>query len=247
MPSHLIYGKQAVRELLRAGRRKVKSIHYVKQSTRRLDDILALAEKKGVQLKPESVKQLDERTGGAVHQSIAALVDPPSIHDLDSFIDRVLKSGEKPIVVIMDSIMDPQNFGAILRVAETFGVSGAIFPKDRSCDINSTVVKTSAGATEYLEFCRVTNLAQTIKILRENLFHVVAADPDGETPLTAFKPSFPLAVVLGSEGKGVRPLVKKSCDETLKIPLYGKVDSLNVSAAASVIFYEIARQFQQQS
>lgn len=243
MPSHLIYGKQAVMELLRAGRRRVKSIHYVQSASQKLTPLLSLAEKMGISLTPASVKQLDNRTGGAVHQSIMAIVEPPSIHDLESFIDRVTADGKKAVVVIMDSIMDPRNFGAILRSAETFGVAGAIFPKDRSCDINSTVVKTAAGATEYLEFCRVTNISSTVRQLREEGFYVVAADQDGEADVSGFEATFPLAVVLGSEGKGVRPLVKKNCDETLRIPLYGKVASLNVSSAAAVIFYEISKQF----
>lgn len=228
-------------ELLRAGRRKVKTIHYVQKSSQKLETVLSKAESMGIPLKQTDIKELDRRTGGAVHQSILAIVEPPSIHDLNSFIDRVTSGDKKPVVVIMDSIMDPQNFGAILRSAETFGVAGAIFPKDRSCDINSTVVKSSAGATEHLEFCRVTNIANTIRQLRDNRFYIIAADPDGETALESFSPSFPLAVVMGSEGKGLRPLVKKSCDETIKIPLYGKVDSLNVSAAAAVIFYEISK------
>ena len=243
MPSHLVYGKQAVMELLRAGRRRVESIHYVKSSSQRLDPVLSLAKKMGIHLTESTVKQLDNRTGGAVHQSVAAIVGPPAIHDLKSFIARVTADRKKSVVVIMDSIMDPRNFGAILRSAETFGVAGAIFPKDRSSDINSTVVKTAAGATEYLEFCRVTNIASTVRQLREEGFYVIAADTDGRTALPDFTPMFPLAVVVGSEEKGVRPLVKKNCDETLKIPLYGKIASLNVSSAAAVIFYEISKQF----
>ena len=199
MPSHLIYGKQAVMELLRAGRRRVESIHYVESASQKLTPVLSLAKKMGIPLTPATVRQLDDRTGGAVHQSVAAIVGPPAIHDLESFIARVTADGRKSVVVIMDSIMDPRNFGAILRSAETFGVAGAVFPKDRSSDINSTVVKTSAGATEHLEFCRVTNIASTVRQLREEGFYVVAADSDGNTALADFTPMFPLAVVVGSE------------------------------------------------
>lgn len=205
--------------------------------------ILSLAKKMGIPLTESTVKHLDNRTGGAVHQSVAAIVGPPAIHDIKSFIGRVTADGKKCVVVIMDSIMDPRNFGAILRGAETFGVAGAIFPKDRSSDINSTVVKTAAGATEHLEFCRVTNIANCVRQLREKGFYVIAADQDGETNVSGFSAEFPLAVVVGSEGKGVRPLVKRNCDETIRIPLYGKVASLNVSSAAAVIFYEISKQF----
>jgi 23S rRNA (guanosine2251-2'-O)-methyltransferase len=141
----------------------------------------------------------------------------------------------------MDSIEDPHNFGAVLRSAETLGIAGAIFPKDRSCEINSTVVKSSAGATEHMDFCRVTNISETLRHLRKEGFYAVAAEMDGEINLPDFKPTFPLVVVIGSEGKGVRPLVRKNCDAAVRIPILGKLDSLNVSSASAIIFYEISK------
>jgi len=242
MADRIIYGRHPVAELLRAGRRRVRAVLYAQKSGKNLRDILALAEKAGVPLRVCDAGKLDALAKGALHQGIVAEVEPPAVSDIDTFVERVMKSGERPFVVALDSIVDPHNFGAILRSAESFGAAGAIFPKDRSADINSTVVKTSAGATEYMEFCKVTNMAMAMKKLRAEGFHVIAAEADGETSLRDFQPSFPLAVVLGSEGKGVRPLVRKNCDEIVRIPLSGEVASLNVSAAAAVVFYEISRQ-----
>lgn len=241
MKTDVVYGVRAVLEVLRAGRRKVKSIFYVKESARRFEEIFDLAAKKNIPLKTAGRRQLDERTAGGNHQSVFAVVEPPAVHgDIQSFIASVTAGGGKTVIAVLDSIQDPGNFGAILRSAETFGVRGAIFAKNRSCGINSTVVKTSAGATEYLEFCRVANIARTLEELRTAGFHIIAAEPDGDTPLDKLAPSFPLAVVMGSEEKGVRPLVKKSCDETVRIPAFGRVESLNVSTAAAVVFYEIS-------
>lgn len=227
-------------EVLRAGRRKVSLIRYAKDGERRLKEILDSAEKKGIRLQPTGNKELGNLVKGAVHQGVVADVSPPSFHELASFTAMVKASGEKPVIAILDSISDPHNFGAILRSAEVLGVAGVIFPKDRSADINSTVIKTSAGATEYLEFCKVTNIARTIDELKKDEFWVIAADADGEHDLKSFDPTYPLAIVLGSEGEGVRPLVKKGCDAVVRIPQKGKVSSLNVSSAAALLFYELA-------
>lgn len=226
-------------EVLRAGRRKVSLIRYAKDSERRLKEILDSAEKKGIRLQPAGNRELANLVKGAVHQGVVADVAPLSIHGLDSFIKKV-KAWEKPVVAVLDSISDPHNFGAILRSAEVLGVAGVIFPKDRSADINSTVVKTSAGATEYLEFCKVTNIARTLDELKKDGFWVIAADADGEHDLKTFDPTYPLAIVLGSEGEGIRPLVRKGCDAVVRIPQKGKVSSLNVSSAAALLFYELA-------
>ena len=241
MATDIVFGKHPVMEVLRAGKRAVEAVFYVQHAAPKMQDLLGLAQKKGIPLKTASPHQLDQRAQGGLHQGVLAVVEPVQPHDLDFFIDLVRSKSPKPVVVVMDSIEDPHNFGAILRSAETFGVAGAIFPKDRSCDINSTVVKTSAGATEYLDFCRVTNIAETLRQLRREGFYIVAAEADGEKQLPDFTPQFPLAIVVGSEGKGVRPLVKKNCDETVCIPLSGKVESLNVSTAAAIFFYETAK------
>lgn len=226
-------------EVLRAGRRKVISIFYVEGTSHNLKELLDLAARKGVALKTAGRRQLDERSRSENHQGVIAVVELPQLRDFQSFVANVMSKNKKPVVVVLDSITDPRNFGAILRSAEAFGVCGAVFAKNRSCEINSTVIKASAGATEYMEFCRVTNISRTLEKLHGEGFHIIAAETNGKVPLDKFKPSFPLAVVLGSEGKGIRPLVKKNCDETIRIAHSGNVGSLNVSAAAAVIFYRI--------
>ena len=239
MATEIVFGRHPVMEVLRAGRRKVEALFHVPDSGGRHKELLDLAAQKGVPVKTASNHQLDRRTQGAVHQGVLAVVEPITLCELDFFIDLVRSKKKEPVVVVMDSIEDPHNFGAVLRSAESLGVAGAIFPKDRSCDINSTVVKTSAGATEHMDFCRVTNISETLKHLRREGFFAVAAEANGETSLADFKPVFPLAVVIGSEGKGVRPLVRKNCDASVSIPLRGNVESLNVSTAAAIIFYEV--------
>jgi len=157
MSSHIIYGRHPLFEVLKAGRRKVFSISYATGSEKGLGEILRKAEARKIPLRKSSRRELSERTDGANHQGVAADVGPPATFELNAFIKR-MGGREKGVVVALDSISDPHNFGAMLRSAESLGVAGAMFPKDRSCDINATVVKTSAGATEYLDFCRVTNL-----------------------------------------------------------------------------------------
>jgi 23S rRNA (guanosine2251-2'-O)-methyltransferase len=241
MASEIVFGKHPVMEVLRAGRRKVEAIFHVPESAGRLHEVLELAKTKNIPIKSASGHQLDKRTQGGVHQGLLAVVDPIQLTELDFFIDLVKSKTQTPVIVVMDSIEDPHNFGAVLRSAETLGVAGIIFPKDRSCDINSTVVKSSAGATEYLDFCRVTNISETLKVLRTEGFYSVAAEANGEQRLPDFQPQFPLAIVIGSEGKGVRPLVRRNCDSSVSIPIGGNVESLNVSAAAAIIFYEVLK------
>ena len=226
-------------EVLLAGKRKVQLVRYAKDSERRLKEILDLAEKNGIRTQPTGNRDLANIVKGAVHQGVVAEVSPSSSHELGTFVEMVKASGDKPVIAVLDSISDPHNFGAILRSAEVLGVAGIIYPKDRSADINSTVVKTSAGATEYLEFCKVTNIARTLDELKKDGFWVIAADADGEHDLKSFDAAYPLAIVLGSEGEGIRPLVKKGCDVVVRIPQKGKVSSLNVSSAAALLFYEL--------
>jgi 23S rRNA (guanosine2251-2'-O)-methyltransferase len=243
MSTEIVFGRHPVMEVLRAGKRKVETIFHVPESAHRLKDVLDFAAQKKIPIKTAGNHQLDRRTQGGLHQGLMAVVEPIPLHTLDFFVELVRSKKKNPVVVVMDSIEDPHNFGAVLRSAETLGLAGAIFPKDRSCDINSTVVKSSAGATEHLDFCRVTNISETLKTLRNEGFYSVAAEADGEINLPDFKPTFPLAIVIGSEGKGVRPLVRRNCDSSVRIPLFGNVSSMNVSSASAIIFYEVSKGF----
>jgi len=161
---------------------------------------------------------------------------------LEELIELAFQKSPLPILVALDSIQDPQNLGAIIRSAEALGIHGIVLPKNRTSAINETVAKCSSGAIEYLPIAWVTNLTRGIEQLKKAGFWVAGIAPDGNTPCYQHKFDAPMVLVIGGEEKGIRPLLKKSCDVTLKIPMEGSLGSLNASAAAAVIFYETLRQ-----
>jgi 23S rRNA (guanosine2251-2'-O)-methyltransferase len=157
-------------------------------------------------------------------------------------LEEVLGTSKPPLLVLLDEIEDPQNMGAIIRTAECAGVDGIIIPEHRSTGLTETVSTVAAGALEHMKVARVVNLARTMEELKERGIWLVGAEGGGRSPWHAFDYTLPVGVVLGSEGKGLRPLVRKRCDTVLSIPLYGRITSLNVSAAAAVFLFEAARQ-----
>ncbi|MDD8025329.1 MAG: 23S rRNA (guanosine(2251)-2'-O)-methyltransferase RlmB [Acidobacteriota bacterium] len=173
------------------------------------------------------------------HQGVIAVLAPKEFATLE---DILRGAGEKPLLVLLDEIEDPQNLGAILRSAECAGVDGVILPERRSAGLTETVLEVSAGALEHLKVARVTNLVQAMERLKEKGIWIVGAESGGDGFFWEFDYTQPAAIVLGSEGKGIRPLVRKTCDRVLSIPMGGKINSLNVAAAASVFFFEAARQ-----
>lgn len=172
------------------------------------------------------------------HQGAAALVSPKEF----SNVDEILSSSGVPLVVLLDGIEDPQNLGAIMRTAEGAGVDGIILPERRSVGLTETVSSVSAGALEYLSVARVKNLARTMDDLKDRGLWLVGAESGQDENWCEFDYSVPVGLVLGSEGKGLRPLIRKKCDKILSIPLLGKITSLNVSAAAAVFLFEVVRQ-----
>ncbi|MBT5029422.1 MAG: 23S rRNA (guanosine(2251)-2'-O)-methyltransferase RlmB, partial [Nitrospina sp.] len=160
----------------------------------------------------------------------------------EELIEIAFQKTSLPTLVILDGIQDPQNLGAIIRSAETLGIQGLILPKHGSPDLNETVAKCSSGALEHLPITWVTNLNHCIEKLKESGFWVAGVVPDGEMPCYQYKFNAPSALVIGGEEKGIRPLLKKSCDVTLAIPMNGKLQSLNAASASTVIFYENLRQ-----
>ena len=184
-------------------------------------------------------KRLDQVAPG--HQGVMAEVSPKSYASLEDILAR----SAKPFVVILDEIEDPQNLGAIVRSAEGAGADGIILPERRSAGLSETVDTVSAGALEHLPVARVTNLVRAMEELKEKGLWLVGAEGSGSGPWYSFDYTGPVGIVLGSEGKGIRPLVRKTCDQVLSIPLAGKVTSLNVAAAAAVFFFEVVRQRRQ--
>ena len=173
------------------------------------------------------------------HQGVVAVLAPKEFATLDSVLAA---AGPAPFLVLLDEVEDPQNLGAILRSAEGAGAHGVILPERRSAGLTETVSEVSAGALEHLRVARVPNLVQTMIHLRESGIWLIGAAGEGDGRFWEFDYTQPVGIVLGSEGKGIRPLVRKNCDRILSIPMGGKVNSLNVASAASVFFFEVVRQ-----
>lgn len=203
--------------------------------------IIAMAKEKNIVIQYVDKHKLDEISTSHAHQGVIASVSEYEYYELDELIKSVTEKGEDPFFIILDEITDPHNLGSIIRTADAVGAHGVIIPKRRSVHITPIVVKASAGAVEYVPVCKVTNIVNTIKTLKEHGLWIAAADMDGQTfyeqNLTG-----PIGLVIGSEGFGISRLVKKNCDFTVKMPMVGNVTSLNASVAGSILLYEIFKQ-----
>ncbi|CEP81516.1 23S rRNA (guanosine(2251)-2'-O)-methyltransferase RlmB [Paraclostridium sordellii] len=203
--------------------------------------IVAMAKEKNIVIQYVDRNKLDEISTSHSHQGVIANVSNYRYYELDELIKSVEEKGEDPFFIILDEITDPHNLGSIIRTADAVGAHGVIIPKRRSVHITPTVAKASAGAVEYVPVCKVTNIVNTIKTLKEHGMWIAAADMDGQTfyeqNLTG-----PIGLVIGSEGFGISRLVKKNCDFTVKMPMVGNVTSLNASVAGSILLYEIFKQ-----
>jgi len=236
-----ISGRNAVKELLSSGR-DIDKI-YVQRGEREgsVKVLIAKASERKIPIIEVEKSKLDSMCGGASHQGIVAMAAEHDYSSVDEIIEYAESKGEKPFVVICDGIEDPHNLGAIIRSAECSGVHGVIIPKRRAVGLTQVVAKSSAGALEHMRVARVTNLPSLIDDLKERGFWIYAADMGGEA---YYKTDYSgaVAVVLGSEGFGISRLVKEKCDFITSIPLYGNVNSMNVSCAAAVILSEVAKQ-----
>ena len=246
----VVFGLGPVRELLRARRGGIALVWVSRARGRRgadpLAELVAEAERLGIPVEPREPAELDEAAGpGAVHQGVVAIAGAFPYADLDDIAARAQAAGPRGLVVALDSVTDPHNLGAIARSAYLFGAHGLVLPRDRAAEVTAVAVKASAGATEHLAIAQVTNLARALGELKERGLWIAAltAGP-GTTPLWQLDAAAtPLCLVLGAEGAGIRPLVERQCDFRIAIPMLGTaVGSLNVSVAAGVALYEIARQ-----
>ena len=237
----LVVGRNAVLELIKSGR-EIENILIAKgEREGSVSRIIALARDKGIVVKTVDRKKLDFISAGANHQGVAANVSAHEYCSVEDILELAKSKNEPPFIVICDEIEDSHNLGAIIRTAEACGVHGVIIPKRRNVGLNFIVAKTSCGALEYVKVARVSNISSTIEKLKKENVWVYAADMDGQLwSKTDF--SGGVALVVGSEGKGVGEHVKANCDVTVSLPMKGKVNSLNASVAAGVIMYEIARQ-----
>ena len=237
----IVVGRNAVRELLKSDR-DIDKI-FVQRGEREGSIVVLVAEAtaKHVPLVEVEKAKLDSMTGGANHQGIVAMAAQKEYCDVEDILAIAEERGEKPFIVISDGITDPHNLGALIRCAEGAGAHGIIIPKRRAVGITSAVSKSSAGAIEHMAIAKVSNIAATVELLKKKGVWVFAAEAGGEAYYdTDFNCA--VAIVLGSEGDGVSQIVKEKSDYIVSIPMYGKVNSLNVSTAAAVILSEVARQ-----
>jgi 23S rRNA (guanosine2251-2'-O)-methyltransferase len=235
-----IYGINPVHEALRSGRCRIKEIWVAQgRSATGLEGIISKAQSEEIPIKKVERKQLDSLTRNAPHQGVVGFIDQFNYAGLDEVLQG--KAGA-PLLLILDGIEDPRNLGALIRTADACGVWGVIIPKDRASGITPVVVKASAGAVFHVPIVRVTNIHSTIREIKEHGIWVAGAAVDAQTDLYHHDLTAPLAVVIGGEGRGMRPLVRRECDLLIAIPMKGAVNSLNASAAGAIILYEVIRQ-----
>ena len=237
----VVVGRNSVKELLN-GERDIEKMYISKGDKEgSINQLLGIAADRGIPIFEVDKQKLDTIAKGNKHQGIIAIAAERNYSSIDDIIEYAKERGQSPFVIICDGVEDPHNLGAIIRSAECCGAHGVIIPKRRAVGLTGTVSRSSAGALEHMRIAKVTNLAMTIDELKEKGFWIYGADMDGsEYYNTDFKGS--VALVMGSEGFGISRLVKEKCDFIVSIPLYGCVNSMNVSCAASVIFAEIAKQ-----
>ena len=242
MDEQYIVGRNPVLEILKAGK-EIEKIYILKGDLKgSINKIIGIAKDKNIMIQQVDRNKLEQIAQGSSHQGVAALVTPYVYFSIDDILEKAKKLSESPFIVILDGIEDPHNLGAIIRTAECGGVHGIIIPKRRAAHVTSTVYKSSAGAVEHMMIAKVNNISDTIEELKEKGLWIYGADADGEEYYFNTDLKGPIALVIGNEGKGISRLVKEKCDFLLKIPMYGKVSSLNASNAASILIYEVVKQ-----
>lgn len=241
MSENLVPGRNAVKELLSTGRDIDKILVAKGDREGSISLLVSMAIERKIPVVEVERRKLDVITAGAKHQGIVASVAEHSYATVDDILAIAKERGEAPFIIVADGIEDPHNLGAIIRSAECAGAHGLIIPKRRAVGLTAVVAKTSAGAMEHLAVARVSNITTTLEELKEKGLWVYGADMDGQT-YEEVDMKGAVALVLGSEGFGISRLVREHCDFMLSIPMYGRVNSMNVSAAAAVLVCEVARQ-----
>lgn len=237
----IIEGRNPIIEAIK-NNRSIEKIMVNKASKEgSIKKILAMAKEKKVIIQEVDRHKLDEMSESRAHQGVIAITSDYRYYDLDEILEIPKERGEDPFFIILDGITDPHNLGSIIRTADAVGAHAVIIPKRRSVQITPIVAKASAGAVEYLPVCKVTNIVNTIKTLKENGLWIAAVDMDGQT-FYQQNLGGPLGLVVGSEGEGISRLVKQNCDFTVSMPMSGNVTSLNASVAGGILLYEVYRQ-----
>ena len=236
----LIIGRNPVTEALKSGM-NIDSILIDPNAGGSITRITAMAKERGIVVKEASEQKLSKLCRGASHQGVIAVAACAEYSSIEDIFAAAESKGEDPFIIICDEIEDPHNLGAIIRTAETAGAHGVIIPKRRSASLNYTVFKTSAGAASYVPVARVPNLVQAVEELKRRGVWICGTDGAGEDYASADLRG-PIGLVVGSEGFGMGRLMKEKCDFLLKLPMAGRITSLNASVAAGIFMYEIVRQ-----
>ncbi len=239
----VLIGFNAVLEALKAGRRDVDHLYLSEdRHDGRIRELLSLARAKGVPFTREPKARLTIRAGTPNHQGVVALVAGAKYLEVEELLDLAKRKGESPFFLVLDGVEDPRNFGSILRTAEAAGVEGVIVPKHRAVGLNQTVAKVACGALEYIGVARVANIPSCLERLKAEGFWIIGADP--RSPRVLYEADFrgPLALVVGGEDVGLRPMVKARCDLLVSIPMKGQISSLNTAVATAILVFEAIRQ-----
>jgi 23S rRNA (guanosine2251-2'-O)-methyltransferase len=243
-PAALVYGKNPVLEALRAGR-EIKRLVVLASAhdEPRLSEILTAARERGIKVEEAGRQRLDDITHSDSHQGVVAYVGRRRYWELPDLLAE-LKSEPAPMLLVLDGIQDPQNLGSISRTAEAAGVAAVLIPRHRSAEVTPAVAKASAGAVEHLRIAMVGSLAQAIDRLKQEGYWTIGLTGDADTDYAGARYGGKLALVVGSEGEGLHRLVRERCDQLVRLPMLGRVSSLNAAVAASIVLYEALRQRQ---
>ncbi len=239
----LVYGRNPVLEAFRAGREVQRLL--LAQGLReepRLKHLRELAADQRVRIEEVERRRLDDVAHSQAHQGVVAYVTRRRYWELEPMARAALADRQDAVLLMLDSLQDPQNLGTISRTAEAAGVGGIVLSHNRSPEVTPAVVKASAGAAEHLRYARVANLAQATDMLKRLGFWAVGLSGDAPTPYTAFDYRRPLVLLVGAEGEGLHQLLRKKCDALVRLPMLGRVESLNAAVAGSVVLYEVLRQ-----
>lgn len=241
--SPIIYGIHPVKEALNSPHLQVEKILVASQkASPSFQSVLELASQRQIPIVYTRRETLEQMAKGGVHQNIIALIKEISYLDLEEILSRSKRGPAKALFLILDGIQDPQNFGSLIRTALGCGAHGIIIPKDRAVGITPAVIKASAGATAHLPVARVTNLSRAIETLQKEGIWVYGATGEARDKVYELDLTADLAIVIGAEGKGIRPLIKKKCDRLFSIPMRGPLNSFNASISGAMILYEVMRQ-----
>jgi len=241
--TQIIYGIHPVKEALKSSHLQIEKILIATQTPHpTLQSILDLARKREIPVTWTTPESLERMTKKGVHQNVVGLIQETSYEDFGGVLSHWRKEGAKALFLILDGIQDPQNFGSLIRTALGCGVHGIIISKDRSVGITPGVIKASSGAVAHLPIARVVNIATTLDTLKKEGIWVYGATGEAKELIYQLDLSVDLAIVIGAEGKGIRPLVKKKCDRLFAIPMRGPLSSFNASVSGGMILYEIMRQ-----